>query len=89
MQEIMRILFNSCKKTSELIDKQAVVKLSVKEKMQLQVHKSMCKTCEVYEHQSKFMDKIISNLFRQGNSKSKVKLSEERKIKIIDEINKL
>lgn len=85
----MKILVNSCKKTTELIDKQAIVPLSVKEKMQLQMHKSMCKTCNAYEHQSKFLDKVISNWFGKDNAVAKVKLPEERKNKIIEEINKL
>ena len=89
VQKLMKILVNSCKKTTELIDKQAIVPLSVKEKMQLQMHKSMCKTCNAYEHQSKFLDKVISNWFGKDNAVAKVKLLEERKNKIIEEINKL
>jgi hypothetical protein len=89
MQKIMNLLVNSCKKTTELIDKQAITPLSIKEKMQLQMHKSMCATCNEYEHQSKFIDKIIANLFSQGNTNVKVKLPEERKTKIIEAINKL
>lgn len=89
MQKMMRILLNSCKKTTELIDKQAIVPLSMKEKMQLQVHKSMCKTCNAYERQSKFMDKVIANWFGLGKGNAKVKLPEARKTKIIEEINKL
>lgn len=85
----MKILVNSCKKTTELIDKQAIVPLSVKEKMQLQMHKSMCKTCSAYEHQSKFLDKVISNWFGKDKDVVKVKMEEERKNKILEEINKL
>lgn len=89
IQKLMKILVNSCKKTTELIDKQAIVPLSVKEKMQLQMHKSMCKTCSAYEHQSKFIDKLINNWFNKKSSGDNVKLTEERKNKIIEEINKL
>lgn len=87
MQKIMNMMVNSCKKTSELIDKQQLTKLTAKEKMQLQVHKSMCKTCTAYEHQSKVIDNIINKWFK-GNSKTNVKLPEERKNKILDEIKK-
>ena len=80
-------MVNSCKKTTELIDKKFLIPLSIKEKVQLYLHKSMCKTCTAYEHQSKFIDNAISKLF---HSKSKINTdsSEERKRKIIEKINK-
>jgi hypothetical protein len=80
-------MVNSCKKTSELIDKQQITSLSAKEKLQLQVHKSMCNTCTAYELQSKLIDTVISKWFGT-KSNPKMKFSEERKTKIIDEINK-
>lgn len=87
MQKIMNRLVNSCKKTTELIDKQLFAPLTAKEKMQLQVHKSMCKTCTAYEHQSKVIDTLINKWFN-GEPKTNVKLLEERKNKILDEIKK-
>lgn len=87
MQKIMNMMVNSCKKTTELIDKQLFMPLTAKEKMQLKVHKSMCKTCTAYEHQSKVIDSIIGKWFT-GKSKIKVKLPEEAKAKILEEINK-
>jgi len=84
----MNILVNSCKKTTELIDKQLFTPLSIIEKMQLQMHKTMCKTCTAYEHQSKFIDSIIGKWFID-KSKIKVKLPEEAKTKIFEEINKI
>lgn len=87
MQKIMNMMVNSCKKTTELIDKQQITSLTAKEKMQLKVHKTMCKTCSAYEHQSKVIDNIISKWFN-GKSKTNVKLPQERKNKILEEINK-
>lgn len=89
MQKIMNMMANSCKKTTELIDKQLFTPLTAKERMQLQMHKSMCKTCNAYEHQSKFLDKVISNWFGKDKDVVKVKMEEERKNKILEEINKL
>lgn len=80
-------MVNSCKKTTELIDKKFLTSLSVKERLQLYFHKSMCKTCASYEHQSKFIDNAVSKLFR-GKSKINTNSSKERKRKIIDKINK-
>lgn len=88
MQKIMKMMLNSCKKTTELIDKQLFIPLTIKEKMQLQVHKSMCKTCNEYEKQSTLIDKVIANWFN-GKSKTNVKLPEERKNKILEEIEQL
>ena len=80
-------MVNSCKKTTELIDKQFLKPLTAKEKMQLSFHTSMCKTCKAYEQQSKFLDNAVSQLFR-GTSKINIDSSEERKRKIIEKINK-
>jgi hypothetical protein len=88
LEKLMNILVNSCKKTTELIDKQQITTLSTKEKIQLQVHQIMCKTCNSYEQQSKLMDKTIGQWFGFNNSKSIVKLSDDIKTQIIAEIKK-
>ncbi len=80
-------MVNSCKKTTELIDKKLLTSLSIKEKMQLYFHKSMCKTCTSYEHQSRFIDNAVSKLF-YGTPKNETSLSKEKKQNIIDKINK-
>lgn len=87
MKKIMNIMVNSCKKTTELIDKQQLTSLSAKEKLQLQVHKSMCTTCNGYEKQSKLIDSVINKWF-SNKSNATEKISEERKKKIVNEINK-
>ncbi len=80
-------LVNSCKKTSELIDKQHMTSLNLKEKVQLYFHKSMCKTCTSYEHQSKFIDHAVGK-WLQRKSEPNLDLSTEKKNQILDEINK-
>ncbi len=54
-------MFLSCLKASELIEKKMHFKLSIKEKIQLHIHKSMCEACRIYEKQSRFIDKGIAN----------------------------
>ncbi|UQD57354.1 hypothetical protein [Flavobacterium sp. K5-23] len=88
LKRIMNIMVNPCKKTTELIDKQQLTSLSTKEKIQLQVHQRMCKTCTAYEHQSKLIDKAIGRWFGFDKSKSTVKLSDNVKTQIISEIKK-
>lgn len=56
----MHILFLSCYKASELIEKKIHLKLSRKEHIQLSLHKAMCKACALYEEQSEFLEKGIS-----------------------------
>jgi hypothetical protein len=81
-------LVNSCKKTTELIDKQLLTQLTMKEKMQLKMHKSMCKTCTAYVHQSKLLDSIVYKWFK-GKSKVNLKMPEKVKHRIVEEINKI
>lgn len=87
VKRIMDKMVNSCKKTTELIDKKFLTSLSIKERIQLYVHKSMCKTCTSYEYQSKFIDNAVSKLF-YGKPKNEMNLSKEKKQNIIDKINK-
>ena len=57
----MHILFLSCLKATELIEKKMHFKLSIVEKLQLKVHKSMCDACRNYEKQNYFIEKAITN----------------------------
>jgi len=88
MQKVMRILLKTCKKTTELIDKQMLTSLTLKEKVQLKAHKAICKTCNSYEKQSKLLDAFITKRFASSYKKMSI-LDEEKKIKIIEEINKI
>ncbi|MCG9792236.1 hypothetical protein [Flavobacterium algicola] len=83
----MQILVKSCKITSELIDKQQLTTLTLKEKLQLQAHKAMCKTCSAYENQSKMIDSFITKWFGNADAAPAEKLSKEKKTAIIDKIN--
>ncbi len=57
----MHFLFLSCLKATELIEKKLHIKLSVKEKLRLKMHKSMCNACRRYDKQSKIMDNALKN----------------------------
>ncbi|MDZ7738089.1 MAG: hypothetical protein U5K32_03270 [Bacteroidales bacterium] len=59
MKKLLNILFLSCYKATELIEKKLNFRLSFKEKIQLKIHKSMCDACSLYEKQSEFMDRWI------------------------------
>jgi UDP-2,3-diacylglucosamine pyrophosphatase LpxH len=61
MIKIMHLFMLSCKKATELIEKKSVLSLSLKEKIQLYMHKSMCDACTAYEKQSEKIDELIHN----------------------------
>lgn len=50
----------SCKRASELIDKQSVFKLTWKENVQLHIHTTMCDACATYQKQSNLLDSLLS-----------------------------
>jgi len=58
----MHLLFLSCFKATELIERKFHFKLSAKESLQLKLHKMMCKACTKYEKQSILIEKGISNI---------------------------
>ncbi len=64
MKKLMHILFLSCLKASELIEKKFHFRLSFKEQMQLKMHKMMCSACTIYEKQSKVLDKSIEHHYK-------------------------
>lgn len=57
MKKLMHILFLSCLKATELIEKKFHIKLSFREKLQLELHKMMCDACSMYEKQSALIEK--------------------------------
>lgn len=61
VKRIMNILFLSCLKATELIEKKLHFSLTCKEKYQLTVHKMMCNACRRYENHSYFIDKNLSH----------------------------
>ena len=60
MKKLMHILFLSCLKATELIEKKLHFRLSWSEKLQLKAHKMMCDACSHYEKQSAFIEKGIA-----------------------------
>lgn len=72
MKKLMHTLFLSCLRATELIERKLQFRLSVKEKLQLKMHKMMCDACTSYEKQSIFLEKGIS--WRQRNDFSEDEL---------------
>ncbi len=81
----MHILFLSCLKATELIEKKMHFKLSFTERLQLKVHKSMCNACSNYEKQNYFLEKAISQQEKLEQKKLEIDVDSFKKT-ILDKI---
>lgn len=87
MNGIMKKLVFSCKKASELIDKESVFPLNWLENIQLKVHTSLCKACLEYEKQGHILDELIDRHHQHENQDEIPQVeNQELKIKIISKL---
>lgn len=77
MKKIVHLFILSCKKATELIDKKSLVHLSLKEKLQLHLHKSICDACTAYEKQSKEIDLLLHKHIHDHNTDHKTILKND------------
>ncbi len=63
MKKIMNWLMFSCKKATELIEKQSLVGLSRNERLRLRLHTSLCDGCAAYQKQSLLIDRLLHRHF--------------------------
>ena len=85
MKKLMHILFLSCLKATELIEKKLHFKLSFSEKLQLKVHKMMCNACSNYEKQNLIIEESIANQENVSNNQIDV---EQFKVSILEKLSK-
>lgn len=86
----MHFMFLSCKKATELIEKELFSSLTMREKIQLMMHKSMCEACTRYGKQSKELDRYIRfniEKFAPSKNASSTKVTDKYKKKVIDAID--
>ncbi len=77
----------SCQEATELIERRAVVPLSLEQRIKLRAHISMCSACQSYERQSLLMEKIIQRLINSPESKEKpIKMKDTTKAKILEKL---
>lgn len=79
----MNQLLISCKKATELVEKQKVTSLTFIEKGQLKMHLSLCKACHSYSLQSSIIDSFIANRKSANSTIVKNKLSKKAKAGIL------
>ncbi len=77
LKRILPFLLYSCKKVTELINKKEIITLTVKEKIILFYHNTICKTCTHYQKNSATIDHLLKDSF--NSTPQDLKLSNERK----------
>jgi hypothetical protein len=61
MKQLMHLVVLSCRKATELIEKNIYFKLSLIEKIQLRMHMLLCDACTKYKKQSWLLHKILKH----------------------------
>jgi hypothetical protein len=76
------ILFISCYKATELIEKKInTPSLSLKEQVQLRLHQAICGVCKHYENHSKMIEKWLKKRESQENNLPDISEEEIEKLK--------
>ena len=79
----------SCKKATELVEKNNICLLNLRERLQLYMHTNMCDGCMAYQKQSILIDKVLKAAAHQSSFRpvvNKLTLSPSVKEKIIGNI---
>lgn len=85
MNAVNRILFFSCKKATELVEKREVVTLGHVNQFRLQTHLNMCNTCRMYAAFSKQLDAFYA---QESAKNTPLKASNEFKMRVLATIKK-
>lgn len=62
MNKLQKIQYN-CRKATFLIEKQLIGHITVREKMELQIHLVTCAICKTFQQQSLVINSMVKNLF--------------------------
>jgi hypothetical protein len=80
----MNILMISCQKATELIDKRQALGLSLPERFRLHFHTAMCDACQLYESQSRVVDRLLGKELRKDADSGSV--SDDQLSRLTDRI---
>ncbi len=82
---MLRKFMLSCKAATMLIEKKHRTKLTMKESVQLALHKTMCDACRLYEKQSEFLERLFKNYeIHEQSSEHSCKELEEKILTRLD-----
>ncbi len=87
LKRILGTVTFSCWKITEMVESEAVTKLSIFDRIRYKTHLGVCKACRSYEKQSALIGKALSRLM--SSSPQGVKpMDNLAKQKILDRISK-
>lgn len=81
MKKLMLLLLLSCFKATELMEKKFHFKLSMIERIQLEVHKRICEVCMQYEKQSTIIETVLASPASFDNLKPDIDQLQHRILK--------
>lgn len=67
---MMNWLMLSCKKATQLMEKQSFMGLSPKEQLRLRLHTSLCDGCTAYQKQSLLIDQLLHQHLANATTKT-------------------
>ena len=86
MNELKKIAYN-CRKATLLIEKKQLAKLTLREKMELNIHLTGCSVCKLFQQQSLLINRQIKRLL-QSSMLEKRSLDEKYKKELQEKIEK-
>lgn len=87
---MMSLIMLSCKKATLLIEKKLSTNLSIKEKIELKMHTSLCKACANYEQQGEIIDELLQKQIQDDETiidEEHIISNQELKNRIIENFN--
>jgi hypothetical protein len=76
--ELKKIAYN-CKKATFLIEKKQIGSITIKKKLELEIHLAGCSVCRIFEQQSVAINRMVKELFHS---------SQHRKFRLDDDYKK-
>ncbi len=69
-----------------LIEKKQVCSITIREKSELKIHLAGCSVCRIFEQQSIVIDKLVHDLFHEPKVTKGIRIDEDFKKKMQDQI---
>lgn len=61
--ELKQIAYN-CRKATFLMEKKQIGSITIREKLELKIHLAGCSVCRVFEKQSRTINRLVKNIFK-------------------------
>ena len=75
MNRLKKIQYN-CRHATFLIEKKQIEKLTIREKLELQIHLMGCSVCKIFQRQSIIINQMVRNIFTNQETSSSLKLDD-------------